>query len=66
MKVRRTKRLTLKRVLQILQLRYGTQVQKVIFNCGKYIADDICGEIMSFSRLDVLQIEDKIYSKYGF
>ena len=65
MKVRRTKRLTLKRVLQILQLRYGTQVQTVIFGCGVYNADTINGVRTGFSRLRILAIENELYNEFG-
>ena len=41
MKVNRTRRLTLDRVLKLLQLRYGTQVQTVNKNRDLYIVDDI-------------------------
>lgn len=62
MEVRRTKRLTLDRVLRILQLRYGTQVQTVNKNNELYVADSICNCQRTFTRTDILNIEDEMYS----
>ena len=63
MKVNRTKRLTLDRVLKLLQLRYGTQVQTVNKDRDLYIVDDIQ---KTFTREDILNIEDKMYSSLGY
>jgi len=62
MKVNRTKRLTVERVLRILQLRYGTQVQTINKNSELYIVDDIQ---KTFTRMDILNIEDAMYSSFG-
>lgn len=62
MKAGRTKRLTLDRVLKILQLRFGTQVQTVNKKDNLYFVDDIQ---KTFTRADILGIEDKIYSSLG-
>jgi len=62
MEVKRTKRLTLDRVLKILQLRYGTQIQTVNQNNDLYIVDDIQ---KTFTRTDILNIEDAMYSSLG-
>jgi len=61
----RTKRLTIDRVLKILQLRYGTQVQKVIKHGGTYIVDSILCEKREFSRNAILTIEDEMYSVFS-
>jgi len=65
MEIKRTKKLTLKRALKILQLRYGTQVQNIRKNNNFYIADSICNTLKEFSRTDILNIEDQIYSSFG-
>ena len=65
MKVERTKRLTMINALKLLQLRYGTQVQQVIKNKDLYIADSICDDKRVFTRTDILDIEDKMYSMFG-
>lgn len=66
MENKRTKRLTIDRVLKILQLRFGTQVQTIIRNKDTYTADSICDIKRTFTRKDILKIEDEIYSSYGF
>jgi len=63
MKANRTRRLTLDRVLKLLQLRYGTQVQTVNKNSDLYIVDDIQ---KTFTRTDILNIEDAMYSSLGY
>lgn len=62
--VNRTKRLTLERALKILQLRYGTQVIKIILDENIYIAD-FCGDNRIFTRNDILAIENNMYSELG-
>lgn len=66
MEVKRTKRLTLDRVLKLLQLRYGTQVKQVIKDKELYTADSICCVKRVFTRKDILDIEDKMYSNFGY
>lgn len=66
MKANRTKRLTLERALKILQLEFGTQVKQIIKDKNTYIANSICGEKRKFSRIDILKLEDKMYSAFGY
>jgi hypothetical protein len=63
--VSRTKRLTLNRAKEILQLRYGSQVQTVRKFDTIYIADSILCEVQGFSRGAILAIEDELYSGFG-
>ena len=65
MKVSRTKRLTILRALQILQLRYGSQVQSIKRNKDKYIVDSICCVESEITREDVLKIENEMYLSFG-
>jgi len=65
MNVTRTKRLTLIRALKILQLNFGTQVQQVIKKRNVYLADSICDTKRIFTRIDILNIEDELYSSFG-
>lgn len=63
--VSRTKRLTLKRAFTILQLRFGTQVRSIIKNGKSYITNEICTGQSIFTRADILNYEDEIYSNIG-
>lgn len=63
--VARTKRLTLGRALEILQLRYGTQVRTVRVESGVYHVDSICRYHREFSRADILKIEDEMFAQFG-
>lgn len=75
MKARRTQRLTESRALEILQLRYGTQIQTVCkdkqgFKINQYKDDSTIwtcakGETDFFTREEILQYEDEMYSQFG-
>ena len=64
--VNRTKRLTLRRALKILQMEFGTQVKQLTKKDMSYIADSICGYQKPFTREEILKIEDEIYSSFGY
>lgn len=62
----RTKRLTIGRALELLQLRYGTQVENV-GKIGKlYFVNRVLGETLVFTRDEILKIEDDMYSGFGY
>ena len=70
--IKRTKRLTESRALKILQLRYGTQVQKVkkitdknTYGYGLYFIDSIVNHSEYMTREDILAIENNIYQQFG-
>jgi hypothetical protein len=65
MNLNRTKRLTLNRALKLLQMEYGTQVEQVKKEDNLYIANSICGEKRTFTKLDILNIENEMYSNFG-
>lgn len=63
--VNRTKRLSLAGALKILQLRFGTQVKHLQKNGDVFTADSILGYERTFTRLEILEIEDKIFCSVG-
>jgi|694.fasta_scaffold101085_6 hypothetical protein len=65
MKVKRTKKLTIKAALKILQLRFGTQVRNIIINKNKYIADSILCDKREFTKEEILKIEDDMFLQFG-
>ena len=62
----RTKRLTIGRSLELLQMEYGTQVREVRKVNNSYYADRILGEVREFTRDEILKIEDNIYNNFGY
>ena len=71
--VKRTKRLSIQRALDILQMRFGTQIYRVdlingryMINCGNSIWVNGKGERNTFSKNDILEYEDSVYSRFGF
>jgi hypothetical protein len=60
--IMRTKRLTLNRALTILQLNYGTQVQRLEKVNHGYLADSICMDKRLFTREEILNLEDEMYN----
>jgi hypothetical protein len=70
--VKRTKRLTKDRALTLLQIKFGTQIYKVeiqndgyLINNGNPISVWGVGGKSLFTRNEILEYENEMYSKFG-